>query len=113
MPGGDRTGPLWRGPMTGRAFGFCAGFASPGYANPGFGRGMGRGWGRGIGQGFWRNRMLWYEPYYHGPSNPRFWGDYPPQNKKEEKIYLEELIKGLEDEIKEIRGRINELSEEK
>ena len=39
MPGGDRTGPLGRGPMTGRALGYCAGNNRPGYANPGFGRG--------------------------------------------------------------------------
>ena len=42
MPGGDRTGPGGAGPMTGRAAGYCAGYAAaPGYANPirGYGRG--------------------------------------------------------------------------
>jgi len=34
MPWGDGTGPMGRGPMTGRAAGFCAGYAVPGYANP-------------------------------------------------------------------------------
>jgi len=57
MPGGDRTGPWGRGPMTGRRAGYCAGFSVPGYANPipgSGGMGCGRGWGRGRG---WRN---WY-----------------------------------------------------
>lgn len=45
MPGGDRTGPMGLGPMTGRAAGICAGYQNPGFANPipGFGRGRGRG----------------------------------------------------------------------
>ena len=64
MPGGDRTGPMGAGPMTGRGAGFCAGYNVPGFANPvggrglgfgrgrgGFGRGFGRGWGRGAGWG--------------------------------------------------------------
>jgi len=64
MPGGDRTGPMGMGPMTGRGAGFCAGFGAPGYANPvfGYGRGVGRGMGRGrrfgrgrgLGRGWWR-----------------------------------------------------------
>ena len=40
MPGGDRTGPLGMGPMTGRAAGYCAGYDVPGYMNPYGGRGM-------------------------------------------------------------------------
>ena len=61
MPGGDRTGPLGRGPMTGRARGFCAGYDAPGYANYGGGRRMFYGWrggggpyggGRGRGRGY-------------------------------------------------------------
>jgi len=50
MPGGDGTGPAGFGSMTGRAAGFCAGYATPGYANP-VGAGRGRGWGRGMGRG--------------------------------------------------------------
>jgi len=34
MPWGDGTGPMGRGPMTGRGAGFCAGYNVPGYANP-------------------------------------------------------------------------------
>jgi len=75
MPFGDGTGPMGLGSMTGRGMGFCAGFGSPGFANPvpgypyrygygplvpmwprrswGFGRALGRGFGRGFGRG-WR-----------------------------------------------------------
>jgi len=58
MPGGDGTGPMGMGPMTGRAAGFCAGYPVPGTMNPiagrgfGFGRGRGFGFGRGLGLGF-------------------------------------------------------------
>lgn len=59
MPGGDGTGPMGMGPMTGRAVGFCAVYGMPGYANPMGGRGRGfwgrgRGGGRGRGFGFRR-----------------------------------------------------------
>jgi len=48
MPGGDGTGPLGMGPMTGRGAGYCAGFAVPGFVNHGFGGGFfGRCGGRG------------------------------------------------------------------
>jgi hypothetical protein len=50
MPRGDGTGPMGVGPMSGRAAGFCAGYAVPGCMNrvPGLGMGMGRGGGRGF-----------------------------------------------------------------
>ncbi len=53
MPGGDRTGPLGMGPMTGRGAGFCGGARAPGFLSR-MGVGFcGRGWGGG-GRG-WRN----------------------------------------------------------
>ena len=50
MPGGDGTGPMGAGAMTGRAAGYCAGYGQPGYADGGGGRGRGF-WGRGCGRG--------------------------------------------------------------
>ena len=50
MPGGDRTGPMGQGPMTGRAAGYCTGSPTLGSMNPAPGRGFGN-WGRG--RGFW------------------------------------------------------------
>jgi len=49
--------------MTGRAAGYCAGYAVPGYANPIPGRGFGYGgggFGRGGGGGGGRGRRNWY-----------------------------------------------------
>lgn len=66
MPGGDRTGPMGAGPMTGRAAGYCAGFPVPGFMNPGFGGAwFGRRWyGRGRGGGGFggggRGRRNWF-----------------------------------------------------
>jgi len=110
MPGGDRTGPEGRGPRTGRAFGYCAGYDSPGFTRGGgFGRGFGRGfWGRG--RGFWR-RGYYPDPYY-GPT-PYYRDVYREPNEEEEKNYLENIVKGLEEEIKSVKERIKELSKEK
>ncbi len=56
MPGGDRTGPMGQGPMTGRAAGYCTGSAAAGYAStPGGGRGRG-GFGGGRGRRGRRNQ---------------------------------------------------------
>ena len=116
MPGGDGTGPIGQGSMTGRAAGFCAGFSNPGCANPRYGRGLGRGWGRDFRRGFWgRGRGFWWRGY----SDPYNWpqpyniGLHPQLGKDEEKAYLEETVKDLEEEIKNIRNRIQELSKEK
>ena len=109
MPGGDRTGPLGQGPMTGRAAGFCAGNQEPGYASPGFGRRSFRGRGRGFGRGFWgRGRGFWSQRPY---PEPNYEMSYPRPSKDEEKKYLEDMLKNLEEDIKDIKNRIKELSE--
>ena len=120
MPGGDRTGPVGRGPMTGRAAGYCAGNQMPGYANPGYGRGFGfgRGGGRGFGRGFWGrgSRGFWRRDYYPYPyygSAPYYRNIYSEPSKDEEKSYLEDMVKGLEGELKAIKERLQEISKEK
>ncbi|MDY0339666.1 MAG: DUF5320 domain-containing protein [Coriobacteriia bacterium] len=57
MPGGDRTGPMGQGSMTGRGAGYCAESSGAGNIPP---RGLGRGagFGRGLGRGFGRGRGL-------------------------------------------------------
>ena len=122
MPGGDKTGPRNQGPMTGRGAGYCSGSSVPGFANPyvpryGLGFGCGRGWGRGYwGRGrFYRGRGYYPDPYF-GPEPY-----YPPYkhpvsseyNKDEEKKYLENLVKGLEEEMKAVKERLQELYKEK
>jgi hypothetical protein len=99
MPGGDGTGPIGRGPMTGRAAGLCAGYPTPGY-----GRGSGLGLGRrymGRGRGFWWKSST---PDFHYTTAP---------SREEEKTYLENMIKNLEEEIKSMRGRLKEKSKDK
>ena len=110
MPGGDGTGPIGQGPMSGRAAGFCAGYQMPGYANPHYGRGLGRGWGRDFGRGYWgRGRGLGWRSYY---PEPLYRNIHPEPSREEEKTYLENLIKGLEEEIKQLQTRIKDLSNE-
>jgi len=82
MPRGDRTGPAGFGSMTGRAAGYCAGYAMSGFTNVGAlgrgGRALGRGggpggrglrfWGRGRGRGLrWSHAPYGYHPYYGYP----------------------------------------------
>ncbi len=64
MPGGDRTGPLGDGPMTGRQLGYGAGYDSPGYTK-GPGGGFGRGF-RGRGRGFFWSRQAVVPEDMHG-----------------------------------------------
>jgi len=136
MPGGDRTGPMGMGPMTGRAAGFCAGYGAPGYASPvpgrGFwgrgGRGGGRGWGGG-GRG-WRN---WYyatgQPgwmrfgysQWPAPQATAAWGAGPwaygapapgPMPREQELQMLMDQAEALKAQLGEISTRIEELEKE-
>lgn len=114
MPGGDRTGPISQGPMTGRGAGFCAGSDMPGFmsAGPGrgfsrgrgFGRGMGRGFGRGWGMGFGRGRGWCWAPPFLGEYGPLATGE--PEAIKDE-------ISALENQIEFLNRRLDELAEKK
>jgi hypothetical protein len=123
MPGGDRTGPVGMGPMTGRAAGYCAGYPAPGYMNPGFGRGGGAwGWGgRGRGRG-WRH-------WYHATGVPGWaraaygwpgpvmapsvapavpWGAAQP-SKEQEVEFLKNQANYFNEALGEIQKRLEEL----
>jgi hypothetical protein len=112
MPGGDGTGPLGFGTMTGRRAGFCAGFNMPGFTNSiggrgFFGRGRGIGYGRGRGH---RNRFF--------ATGLPFWArnSYPttvPFSKEEEMNMLKNEAKFMQDEMAAINERIQELEKEK
>jgi hypothetical protein len=118
MPGGDRTGPLGQGPMTGRRAGLCAGFDRPGYASPwprgGFGRGFGRGWGRGPGRGWGRGfgrGMGWgaeYAPGYYPQQTPA----YRPPSREDKLKMLRDEFKYAEEDMKAMRERITQLEKE-
>ncbi len=109
MPRGDRTGPNGWGPMTGRRAGYCAGYPVPGYMNdvPGWGRGYGYGrgarWGYGYGGGYGRG-YRWGAGY--GP------GYYPAGEwtAEDEKTFLENELKFLEQQQKNLRKRLDELN---
>ena len=96
MPRGDRTGPDGRGPMTGRAMGYCAGNDRPGYAEPGFrGRGLGRGFGRGLGFG-------------RGFG----WRAFAPQYAEPVEMTKDQKLKVLEAEQKEIEAELSDIKKE-
>jgi hypothetical protein len=127
MPGGDRTGPAGLGPMTGRAAGFCAGYAVPGFMNPVGGRGY-WGWGRGRGGGRgWRNwfyatglpgwaRVGYGMPAYSGAVNPYAYGGAafaPAITEQQELDGLKGQAEYLEDALDGIKKRIEELESQK
>ncbi len=130
MPGGDRTGPMGMGPMTGRAAGYCAGFGMPGYMNPIPGRGFwgwgrGRGGGRGGGRG-WRNwfyatgltgwqrgAMGWpafgaplpYAVPYATPNAPAMSAEQQLDALKGQAEYFEDALEGIRKRIEELEAK--------
>lgn len=123
MPWGDRTGPWGMGPRTGWRLGYCSGNSMPGYANPYNPRGGrwtygGRGWGRsfGRGRGFGRGRLR-YPPargqYAPGPGYAPYYAEPDELTAEQEKSYLEELSKTLEEQLSEIKERLTDLASKK
>lgn len=107
MPGGDRTGPMGFGSITGRGMGWCA--------RPGRDYGPGRanmsGWGRGRG---WRHRYYatgvpgWAR---YGSGGPAQYGGWSPA---EDELYnLKEYAAGLEEELSSLKARMMELERER
>lgn len=96
MPGGDRTGPLGRGPLSGRGCGPCR---SVGPRNYGYdcGYGYGPGYTRGYGRRFTSRRGGYY-PY--------------EEVALEDREILELQKKELQARIKFIDKQLEELSEE-
>ena len=120
MPGGDGTGPMGMGPMTGRAAGYCAGSAAPGFISAPGGRGF-RGGGGGRGGRGRRNRFYatgltgWQRA---AAGMPAFGGSQPtatPQagtdaaggeSEKQELDLLKRQAAGLANTLDEIGKRI-------
>ena len=107
------------GPMTGRAAGLCAGFATPGFMTPmpeaGFGAGFGRGrGGGGRGRGFGgggRGFRHWY--YATGLPGWMRWqapAAVPPQpDPALEKQALAGQARAIETQLEWINKRLSEL----
>lgn len=109
MPGGDGTGPMGLGQMTGRGTGYCAGFRVAGYANPTPGRGLGMGRRRGRGRG-----RGWRHPYSPDglPDDPPALniGAYGAAPLVEYEVRaLKAQAEGIAGTLNEIRKRIAEL----
>jgi hypothetical protein len=104
MPRGDRTGPWGAGPMTGRRMGYCAGYAVPGYANPGPGLGLGAGY-RGGGRG-WRH--MYYATGLPGWARLGYGFPTPPAPEQELSA-LKAQAGWLQNQLDAINRRIEEL----
>ena len=109
MPGGDGTGPMGMGAMTGRAAGYCAGYPVAGYMNPVYGRG-GFGYGRGFGRGFGRGRGFGWRgavyPYGNSYGNPYGAANVTPQTEAQ---VLREQASAMQEEINAVNARLKEL----
>jgi hypothetical protein len=118
MPGGDGTGPAGMGPMTGRAAGYCAGYAAPGYANswPRRGFGFGRG-GRGRRNWYYATGLTGWQRAGYG--YPMMGPEYAPApspyglSKEDEIKALQNQAKYMQENLEDINKRIQELEEEK
>lgn len=112
MPRGDRTGPLGYGPMTGRGAGYCAGYGTPGYANPGYSRGRGfGGGGRGRRNMFHATGLpFWARGYPADPAwpcgAPGYCGEFTPESEIEalqaQANYFQKQIDVLNERIREL-----------
>ncbi len=114
MPGGDRTGPMGMGPMTGRGAGFCTGYGAPGFVNRGFRRGF-FGFGRGAGRG-WRNMyyatgLRGWQRFAPAVGVPPVANVMPPGMTAQEEI---QVLKSQADvtaaTLEQLRRRIDELT---
>ena len=113
MPGGDRTGPMGMGPMTGRGAGYCAGFPVGGFANPaaGYGfRGGRRGGGRGRRNWFYATGAPGWMRAGSAPGMGMPWGAPLAEASQEvETASLKQQAEFLEQSLDGIRKRIEEL----
>ena len=113
MPRGNGTGPMGAGPMTGRAAGYCAGFATPGFANfvgGGLGRGMGMGMGRGV-RGGGRGGGFGFRNRFYAPGAIPIPTQAPVMTANQEKEYLANEAKALENDLEAIKKRLGELND--
>ncbi|MDD5217156.1 MAG: DUF5320 domain-containing protein [Candidatus Omnitrophica bacterium] len=100
MPGGDGTGPMGMGPMTGGGRGFCGTSAPQRFL--GFGRGAGRGAGGG------RGRRNWF--YATGLTRQqRLSAGWPVISREEETNLLKDQAEVMTQQLENIRKRISEL----
>lgn len=107
------------GPMTGRGFGYCTGYGTPGYMAPqpgrgfwggGRGRGWGRGWRRGYGAGFGGPVAgVWVQPGSYGaPAAPAMTREQELDMLRSQSEYFQQTLDGLRRRIEEIETKRSE-----
>lgn len=115
MPGGNSTGPMGMGPLTGRQAGYCAGCNMPGYLNNACGRGMGIGFGRGAnsggrGSGFRRRNRFFAAGVPGRTPFGSFGAPFQQADPETEKQALKHQAEYLQAEIDAIKTRLDELN---
>ena len=100
MPGFDGTGQMGMGPRTGGGRGFCLPGTRQVSQTYWYGRGAGRGRGWYNPAGFWQTAAYQY---------PRYGGASPEQ----EVAFLKNQAAAMEQELEQIRDRLNELLKSK
>lgn len=119
MPGGDRTGPLGAGPMTGRGAGYCAGYPMPGFVNPmaryGFSMRGSRGGGRGHRHWFYATGLTGWQRDMHGFPGPFPYSApfNPVITQEQEAEMLKAQVDEMENTLSEMKKRVKELESEK
>ena len=112
MPGFDGTGPAGMGPRTGGGRGFCSPGAGTYYVTRGAGRGgIPRGGGRGRAWGGGRGRWWYGQAGYNYAAPP--YGAYEPYAEPsvaQEMEFLKNQSSFLEQELEQVRRRLDELS---
>lgn len=113
MPGGDRTGPLGQGPMTGWGMGWCRGARGPvgfGPRGGGFGRGRGgsRGGGRGHRNWFYATGLTGWQRARGPWVGPGAWSAAPLPHDQELAAMRQESS-DLEQQLADLRTRIRDL----
>jgi len=122
MPRGDGTGPAGMGPMTGRAAGYCAGYAVPGFMNqtPGRGRGGGQGrrnWFHATGLTGWQRAAMggpaWGGPWpqaasYAAPFAPAVTREQELAAMKGQTEYFQGALEDIQKRIAELESQASE-----
>lgn len=114
MPGGDGTGPMGMGPMTGRGAGFCSGSGMPGFMNRG-GRGMhgrGRGWRHcfnATGLTGWQRQAMGWTPFGGAAPMP----GAAPADSQQELQALQQQVQAMENTLQQLREHIQQLQEKR
>ncbi|KJS29745.1 MAG: hypothetical protein VR64_19165 [Desulfatitalea sp. BRH_c12] len=120
MPGGDRTGPMGMGAMTGRAAGYCVGSGVSGYSTqfPGQLFGMGFGGGRGARSNILRRGGRGRRNMFYATGVPgwqRFsWQTtpYSPDRQSvsmQDKQALKNQAEALQSELEAIKRRLEDI----